>query len=306
MTDAAATAPAPGSARDKARQGPLIPPDTRRSAPLFFVVATLVFLACVAGLSARAAWRASAEWTSSLEASATVQILSNNEEQADADAARAADVLSALDGVAEARALPAEEAEALLAPWFGAELPEELPAPRLVALTLSPQAPADMSALRAALESAGLTAEVDDHGRWESDVARAAAAAQALSLAAVTLLALSACAVSIFAVQAALAARRDVIEALRVAGASDRLIAFLFLRRFFLMGFLAGLAGAALAALLLGGLYLFVSEESGLIALPAPRMGEAYVLFAAPAAAALIAAATAWLTVIAELGRTTA
>jgi hypothetical protein len=81
------------------------------------------------------------------------------------------------------------------------------------------------------------------------------------------------------------------------------LVAFLFLRRFFLMGLGAGASGAALAALALGAVYLAVSRRSGLISLPAPGLEEALVLLAAPAAAALIGAATAWITVIAELGR---
>lgn len=289
--------------RRNARPSPLIPPDRRRDAPLFFVVVILVFLACLAALSARAAWRATDEWTSALDSSATVQILAESGETADAEAARAAEILSALSGVAEAHALPAEEAEALLAPWFGTDLPEELPAPRLVAVTLSLDAPATADSMRAALAEAEIAAEVDDHGRWQADVARAAGAAQTLSLAVVGLLAAAACAVCAFAVQAGMAARREVIEALRVAGASDMLIAGLFLRRFLLMGLLAGAAGAALAGAAVAALYFAVTRQSGLVALPAPGIEEGVVLLAAPAAAALIGALTAWITVIAELGR---
>ncbi len=285
------------------KPGPLIPPDRRRDAPLFFVVAILVFLACLAGLAARTAWRAADEWTAALESSATAQIVSDSAEAADTDADAAADLLSRLDGVAEARVLPASESEALLAPWFGSDLPDELPAPRLIALTLDPDAPPQIEAMEAALAAEGIVAVIDDHSRWEADIARAGRAAQGLSLAVVALLAGAAGAVSVFAAQAGLAARREVIEALRVAGASDRLIAFLFLRRFGLMGLLAGAAGAALAGGALGALYLGVIRTGGLVAAPAPGWEEALVLCAAPAAAALIGAVTAWTTVIAELGR---
>lgn len=285
------------------RPAPLIPPDGRRDAPLFCVVAVLVLLACLAGLSARAAWRAADEWTASLDAAATVQILAEDQEAADAGAARAAEILSGLDGVAAADALDRAEAEALLAPWFGEALPEELPAPRLVAVTLTPGADADLDAMRAALEAEGLQVEIDDHARWEDEIGRAAGAVQTLGVIVVALLAGAAGAVVVFAVQAGFAAKREAIEALRVAGAEDRLIAFLFLRRFFLVGLASGGAGAALAAAALGALYFGLSGQDGLVSLPAPGWGEALVLLAAPATSALVGAATAWITVLTELGR---
>ncbi len=303
MSAAHKPAAAPARARAGQKQGPLIPPDRRHDAPLFFVVMILAFLACLAGLAALAAWRATADWTASLDAAATVQIIASTAAEAEAAAGRAADALAVLDGVAGARVLPVEETDALLAPWFGTALPDDLPAPRLVALTLAPDRPADMTAMRAALASADVDAVIDDHGRWRGDVARAAQAAQGLSLAVVALLAAAACAVCMFAVRAGLAARREVIEALRVAGARDGLIAFLFLRRFLLMGAASGASGAILAGAALGGIYLAVSRQGGLIALPAPGLDEAAVLAAAPAAAALIGALTAWITVIAELRR---
>jgi len=280
-----------------ARSGPLLPADRRRDRPLFAVIAILAFLACLAGLAAAGAWRAAEAWTDDLGAEATVQVLPGEEEDPDALAARAAEALRALDTVEAAEPLGAEAAEALLAPWFGETLPQELPAPRLVAVSGT----ADAEALSRALEAEGIEAVVDDHGRWERDISRAVVAAALAALGALVLLAMAAAGVVVFATRAGLAARRAVLDALKIAGARDAFVARLFLRRFLMMGLKAGLAGALLAAAVTPGLYFAAIGGELLGDAPAPGVAEAAILAAAPLVAGALGAATAWIAVLAAL-----
>ncbi|WP_022697692.1 cell division protein FtsX [Euryhalocaulis caribicus] len=279
------------------KASPLLPPDHSRDRPLFLVVTILVFLACFAGLTARSAWQAAGSWTQDLSSEATVQILPGEDDDPDALTARAAELLSGVEGIETAEPLGADESQALLSPWFGDALPEELPAPRLIAV----EGAADAEAMRSALEAENIEAVVDDHSRWEAEIARAATIAQLIALAILGLLALAAAAVIVFATGAGLAARRDVIEALKIAGAKDSYIANLFMRRFWMMGLKAGLAGAVIAGLCATGLYFAAINQTLLGSAAAPDVFDALILAAAPLVAGQIGAATAWFAVMAAL-----
>jgi len=171
-------------------------------------------------------------------------------ETPDAAAARAAEALSGTAGVAEARALEPAKAYDLIRPWLGdvSDL-EDLPVPRLVAVTLDPRHPADAKRLDRALKAEGVDATVDDHSVWIKDIRRAGGAVAALGLAVFLLIAAAAGAVVAFATRAGLAARRDVVEVLHMAGAEDGFIARMFVMRFARVAGMAGLIGAGVAAL---------------------------------------------------------
>lgn len=283
------------------RPGPLLPPDAHRDRPLFFVVTILVFLACLAGLAGRGAWLASENWTQSLAAEATVQVLPGGEDNPDALAVRAAETLRGLKGVAEAEPLGSEESEALLEPWFGDALPEELPAPRLIAVRLTTENGASAEAMRTALVEAEIEAVVDDHSRWESEISRAVLFAQATALVVLGLLAGAAAAVTAFATRASLSARKDVVDALKIAGAEDGYVAGLFQRRFLTMGLKAGALGALIAALAAAGLVFALMDLALLGSGYRPDIWEAVIVAAAPLATGLIGGLTARFAVIAAL-----
>jgi cell division transport system permease protein len=236
------------------KPGPLLPPRDARDGSLVFVVAVLCFLACLTALAALAANRAAEGWTNQLTGSATVVVRARSGETPDSAAARAAEALSGVKGVSEARALTREKAEALLQPWIGKDaLVEDLPTPRLVTLDLDPKAPATTAALDQALKTAGVDAIVDDHSRWIADIERAAALARWAALGVFALIAAATVAVIAFATRAGLAARSDVIEVLHFSGAEARFIAGLFQGRFAAMAALAGLLGGAGAAIIGAG-----------------------------------------------------
>ncbi len=274
------------------RPGPLLPPRDARDGALVFVVAVLCFLACLTALAALAANRAAEGWTDQLTGSATVVVRARPGETPDSAAARAAEALAGVRGVTEARALPREQAEALLEPWIGKDaLVEDLPTPRLVTLDLDPKVPARAAALSQALKAAGVDAIVDDHRRWIADIERSAALARWAALGVFALIASATVAVIAFATRAGLAARSDVIEVLHFSGAQAGFIAGLFQGRFAAMAALAGLLGGAGAALVGAG-FRALGGGAGL----APILPLAWIDLLAAAPAPLIAALVAGLT----------
>ncbi|MGX6648481.1 cell division protein FtsX [Maricaulaceae bacterium MS644] len=274
------------------RSAPLLPPDAGRDRPLFAVAAILVFLACLSALGAAGAWRAAEGWTAQLTDQITVQILPGEDRDADEDARSAARLIANLPGVTNAQARTRAQSEALLEPWLGsAGLPEDLPVPRLIAVTVSALEPPAPGAIEALLSDQPYELAVDDHGRWEGAVRRAAAAVRYFALGLVALLTVAASAVVAFAARASLAARWDVAEALHLVGAPDHYVTALFQGRFFWLGLKAGLAGAILAALAAAGLSLAGGAAGTVFFLPSLDLGWSSA--AIPAVAALMSAAVA-------------
>ncbi|MFM8376494.1 MAG: hypothetical protein ACKN9P_10650 [Phenylobacterium sp.] len=129
------------------------------------VVAALTALAGLAGLAGKATLDRAEGWRARLAGEMTVALRPSA--AADADAARAAEVLAGTPGVAEARALDRARVGALLAPWTaGARGPDLAALPRLIAIDLDLRQPARRQDLEAALNAAGINAIVDDHQGW--------------------------------------------------------------------------------------------------------------------------------------------
>ncbi len=279
---------------------PLLPRADGRDLALIFVVAALSFLAGIAGIAALAGERAAEGWRTELTGSATVLVYAQGTETPDAAAERAADALSGVKGVAEAQALEPAKAEALVAPYFQGAVPADLPVPRLVTVDLDPKAPATGAQLQKALADKGVDATVDDHSRWTADIMRAGTMERGVALALFVLLLAVLGAVIAFATRQGLAARRELVEALHLVGATDAAIARLFQARFARSAAQAGLFGAILAAAAAAALKLSGIDQ-GLTAL----LPIAWRDLAAPApfpfVGALIAAVTARLTAMSVL-----
>jgi len=271
------------------RPADLLPPADSRDGALVFVVAVLVFLACLTAVAALAANRAAAGWQSELAGSATLLVRPKPGETADAAAARAAEAASGVRGVVQAAALEKEKAEALLEPWLGKDFAiDDLPAPRLVALELDRKAPATAAELDKALKAAGIDATVDDHSLWLRDIMHAGRLARLGALLIFALLAAATAAVIAFATRAALEARRDLVEVLHLSGAEPSFIAGLFQVRFAKMAAIAGVIGT-LAAILIGIALKLTGGGAGLT----PVLPIAWGHLLAPSPAPLLAAATA-------------
>jgi cell division transport system permease protein len=245
MTEASPTPPI------RRRPAPLLPGRDASDVALVFVVSVLCLLASLAVVAAIASDRAAGGWTRELKGSATVLVRAKAGETPDGAAARAAGVLAGVKGVAEAAALEKEKAQALLQPWLGSDaMIDDLPIPRLVTVDLDTKAPATAQAMDQALKAAGVDATVDDHSLWLKEIERAGLIARAAAIAAAVLIAAAAAAVIAFATRAGLAARRDLVSVLHLAGAEDRYVAGLFQARFAGLAALAGLFGAAGTAMI--------------------------------------------------------
>ena len=278
------------------KPAPFLPEADARDPALIYVIAVLCFLACLTALGALAGDRAAGGWTGQLVSEATVIVRARGGETPDAAAARAAEALAGVAGVTEARALEREKAYALIRPWLGdgTDL-DDLPVPRLVAVSLDRKRPATAAILDRALKAQGLDAVVDDHSIWIKDIRRAADVVRWTAIAIFLLIAGAAAAVVAFATRAGLAARRDVVEVLHLTGAEDNQIASLFELRFARIAAVSGAIGAASAALLGAILRLIGGGEGITPALPIAWIDLLAVL-PCPVLAALVAALAARLT----------
>lgn len=273
-----------------------LPDAEARDPALIFVIAVLCFLACLMGLGVIAGNRAAQGWASQLTGEATVIVRARGGETPDAAAARAAEALASTPGVTEARALEKEKAYALIKPWLGdvSDL-EDLPVPRLVAVGLDDRKPATAAVLDKALKAQGIDAVVDDHSTWIKDIKGAAGVVQWTAAIIFVLIAGAAGAVVAFATRAGIAARRDVVEVLHLAGAEDAQIANLFELRFARISAIAGSMGAVAAAVL-GALLRLIGGGQGITpALPVAWVDLVAVL-PCPIWAALVAAVAARIT----------
>ena len=280
------------------RPAPFLPEQETRDGALVFVVAVLCFLACVTALGVIAADRAASGWTRQLSEEATVIVRPRPGETPDSAAAKAAEALAGVKGVTEARALEPQKAYDLVRPWLGdvADV-EDLPVPRLVAVSLDDRMPATAGALETVLKSQGIDAIVDDHSLWLKDVRRAAGVARGMGTIVFLLIAGAATAVVAFATRAGLAAQRDVVEVLHLTGAEDSFIARLFQLRFARVAAVAGLIGAG-GAILSGAILRLLGGSQGLTPALPIAWTDLLAVLPCPLLAALVAAVSAQVTAI--------
>lgn len=268
---------------------------------LIVVIAVLCFLASIAAVGALAADRAAHGWARQLRAEATVQVRPRVDETGPTAAARAAETLAGVAGVAEAEAMDRKAAEALLRPWVGEAALPDLPLPYLVTVRLDPKNPASAPTLSRALAEAGLDATVDDHSLWRGEVERSAGVITALAGAAFLLIATATAAAIAYATRAGMTAQASVIETLSLNGASDGYVAGLFQRRFGGLAAAAGAMGAGAAALLLALLRL-IGGEGGLTSALPLAFSDLLILIACPLLAFGVALLAARFTALAKLG----
>ncbi len=222
----------------------VVPPSGPTAWLTSFTAAAMAFLAVFAIALSLAADRLAERWAESLARTATVRI-SAAPEQIDIQAAAVLEVLATTPGVGSARALSDADTRALLAPWFGPDLPlDALPIPRLVELTETGPG-YDSEGLRLRLQAEAPGAVLDDHARWQRPLAQAAGRLRLLGLLSILLIGLTTAAMITLAATAALNANAQVIRVLRLVGARDAWIARAFTRRFTLRAFWGALAGTA-------------------------------------------------------------
>lgn len=278
----------------------LLPRDAGGERWLVSLIAVLCFLACLAAVGAAAADRAAHGWARQLGTEATVQVRPRVGETGAEAAARAAETLAGVTGVAEAQALDRKTAEDLLRPWVGDAVLPDLPMPYLITVRLDQEAPASAVTLSRALAEAGLDASVDDHSLWRGEVERSAGLITALAIAAFLLTAGAAGAAVAYATRAGMAAQTALIETLSLNGASDGTIAWLFQRRYALVAATAGAIGAVAAMAAVSALRLLGGTEGITPALPV-AWSDVLLLSPCPLLAATVALVAARFTALAGM-----
>ena len=133
----------------------------------------MAFLAVFALALSLATGRLADRWSDELAQTSTLRI-SAPQDQMQAQTRAAINVLETTPGVAEARALSADEQRALLAPWFGPDMPlDTLPLPQLIEVIADDDG-YDAAGLRARLAAEVPGAVLDDHGAWRAPLLAAA------------------------------------------------------------------------------------------------------------------------------------
>jgi cell division transport system permease protein len=210
-----------------------------------WLVALMVYLAALALSGALVLERTLESWDRGLAGTLTVE-LPPAPSGGDGGLAAALKDLTATEGVLAARPLSRAEMTALLAPWLGASVPDDLALPQLIDVRIDPQH-LDETALAARLAKDASGAVIDDQRRWLDRLAGLVRAAEGVAGAIVLLIGAASVLTVIFTTRAGLAVHRDVIELLHLMGARDGYIARQFQRQAMRLGLRGGAAGIALA-----------------------------------------------------------
>jgi len=243
-------------------------PDADRAVPptgftanlTLFSAAAMAFLAVFAIVLSISTDRLADRWASELARTSTLRI-SAPADQMDAQVRAAIAVLETTPGVTAARPLTDDEQHALLAPWFGPDLPlDRLPIPKLIEI-IEDRGGYDATGLRARLQAEVPGAILDDHTRWREPLITAATRLRGLGLVSLCLIAALAAAMITLAAGSALSANAQVIRVMRLVGAQDTYIARAFVRRFTLRAFGGAAVGTVLAILAI--LLLPTSDVAG-------------------------------------------
>ena len=284
------------------QETPLLPATDAREAALFFVIGALCFLAALAALTTRGTYKAAEAWGAQIEGDITVVMRDTDRRTAE----EAANRVSALASVFDARVLSREEVEILLEPSLGpGGMPEGLPVPMLMVVQADVAVGDPSNQISAILNELSIDGDVAGNAGYAENVRGALRVLRLVALSIVALLSATAIAVIAFATHAALLARRDIVDVLHLSGAEDRYIAGLFERRFWILALQAGMGGA-IAALMITALIVFTGSGSqGVEAQLLPRLSldfwDIVILLITPVIAGLAARMAARITVLNSL-----
>lgn len=218
------------TAREAGAADRVVPPTGPTATLVTFAAGAMAFLAVFALALTLATGRLAERWSEGLARTMTVRIAAGPD-AVEAQTAAVLKVLGTTPGVTDPRAIPADEMSALLAPWFGPDMPvDALPIPALVEMT----APSglDTAALSARLSAEAPDAVLDDHTQWRRPLVSAANRLRILGWLSLGLIAATSAAMISLAARAALSANGQVVRVLRLIGARDVTIATAFMRRF--------------------------------------------------------------------------
>lgn len=263
--------------------------------PMPWVIAIIIFLTVLAAAAGLSLSRAVKGIDADMAGQVTIQLVEANPLRRARQAEAVEQRLATLPDVENFRRVPEAELAALLAPWFGsAGLAADLPVPMLIDVTLAPDVPDALPALKAMLTDVAPSARAEPHAQWLGPLL---ALMQALAWFAgllVLLMAAAVTAIIVLAARGALNTHRATIDVLHLLGATDHQIAHLFQRRLGLDALLGGgiglFAGLVTLALLGGRIAALGTELAGSAGIGLLGWGLILLIPVASAGLALIAA----------------
>jgi cell division transport system permease protein len=286
-----------------------MPADSASGATLHTIVAAMSFLACLTLGAVLTLSRLASDWTEGLSGSVTVQLLPSAQISPDDQLKEALRLVKQWPGIFDAEPVSRSEAARMLEPWLGeGNVIEDLPVPQLIRVTLVPGKPVELEGLGHALADGVPGAQLDDHKRWNQELASFASSSEAVGWAVLLLIAVATFAIVIYATQSGLQAHREIVEVVHMIGARDVFIASEFQRHFLWLGLRGGMIGFVIAiATLFGSSFFWDSREAPVGAQYLPQLVTSpfhylWLLFV-PGAIGLIAMWTARFTVLRVLGR---
>ena len=236
----------------------VVPPTGYTATLTLFTSGAMAFLAVFALALSMASGRLADRWGEELAKSVTVRI-SAPLEQVERQTKATVRVLETTAGIATVRVLNTAEQQALLAPWFGPDVPiDDLPIPKLIEVIETDDG-FDAAGLRLRLQAEAPGAVLDDHTRWRKPLTVAAGRLRALGWVSIAIIGGATAAMITLAANAALAANLQVIRVLRLIGATDGYIARAFVRRFTLRA----LGGALIGTIIGMGAILMLPQATG-------------------------------------------
>jgi len=191
-------------------------------------------------------------------------------------------------GVSRVEQVDPDQLRRTLQRWLGpASAEADLPLPALIDVDLEPGA--DAAAVAAAVQRAVPTARFVAHQSSLAPLLQALRGLTLLALGLVLMIALASAAAVVLAARGALDTHRGTIEVMHGIGATDDQVAQLFVRQIALDALMGGIAGAAIAGLIIALILGGARTATMLAGVPPLDWSDALLLTMLPLAIALLA-----------------
>lgn len=222
----------------------LIPPSGVRG-PVPLLIAIMTFVMVVIGAAGLAIFNTASVVKAGVEHRYSIQIADGT-----GKARAAVRAARAQPGVLKVEQVPPKDLKRTLEQWLGPSASDaDLPLPAIIDVDLEPGA--DGAAIGRAIERAVPGARFIAHRSSLEPLLEALRGLSLLALGLVLLIALASAAATVLAARGALDTHRSTIEVMHGIGATDDQVARLFVRQIAVDSLLGGLAGAAIAGLVI-------------------------------------------------------
>lgn len=278
-------------------------PQGKLSGPMPWVIAIMIGLTVVATASGLALRKTANAASADVAGGVTVQIVNGAPRERDRQAQAALAALQGAPGVASVRIVPQKELDALVEPWLGTTVGDDvnaLPVPALIDVRLAGNADKTaVAALRKQIAARAPDARVDAQASWLAPVFEAIGALQLLAGGLIALLAFATVATVLLASRNALSNHRNTIEIVHMLGGTDAQIARIFQRSMAVDAAAGGIGGLLLGVVTIGLLgRQFAALGSGMMTAGSLGYTDWLLICCIPVAGVLLAVLTARLSVL--------